>query len=199
VISGGLGATPDDVTVEAIAETIGEGVELDQRVLKWIEEKLGHLVNLGIVKKGMTPDIEKIAMIPKGMIPIYNRIGLAPGLVGKVGKSTLIILPGVPAELKNLFEEISEKYVKAEEVIRSEELKVVALESDLIPYFKRILEENPDVKVGSYPIVTEKERFLLVKFYLRGKDPEFVKGVLKKVKDNFINSLLSEGFPILEF
>ena len=55
----------------------------------------------------MTPEREKIAMIPEGMTPVYNKVGLAPGLVGKVAGSTLVVLPGVPAELKSLFEDIS--------------------------------------------------------------------------------------------
>lgn len=198
IVSGGLGATPDDVTIEAIARTIDRKIKLDQKVLGWIKRKLDYLVKLGMIKEGITPEREKIAMIPEDMTPIYNRVGLAPGLVGNVGKGTLVVLPGVPAELKSLFEEISEEYIKAEGVLMHEELRVIALESDLVPYFKKILEKNLGVKVGSYPMATEKGRFLLVRFYLSGKDPGIVKDKLEKVKNDFIKSMRENNFSILE-
>ena len=80
----------------------------------------------------------------------------------------------------------------------TEESKVVALESDMVPYMKKILKENPDVKLSSYPMATEEGRFLLVKFYLSGEDPWAVKNRLGRVKNDFVRSIREEGFPILE-
>ncbi len=44
-------------------------------------------------------------MLPKGSVPLTNPVGTAPGVLSKVGHTTLISLPGVPAEMKGIFTE----------------------------------------------------------------------------------------------
>lgn len=98
ISSGGLGPTPDDNTRYAAAKIYERRLILDENVLKRIEEEF---------KKRPEPMPEiatKQAMIPQGSIVLENPIGLAPGIILTQEKETLILLPGVPEELKKIFE-----------------------------------------------------------------------------------------------
>ncbi|MDY6966005.1 MAG: molybdopterin-binding protein [Halobacteriota archaeon] len=187
IVSGGLGATPDDMTIEAVAKALKCELKKDPEVVEWIKKKMEYMAKLGF-KGGITEEREKFAIIPEGFIPIYNKVGLAPALVSEHDESTLIILPGVPRELEPLFKEISEKYIKSEETIECEELKIFGLESDLANCFKEFNENFPDIRLGSYPT----RGTVLVKLYLSGKDAEEVKGRLEEAKE-YLLILLKDG------
>ena len=132
----------------------------------------------------MTKGREKFAKIPKGMTPIYNKVGIAPGLVEKLKEKTLIILPGVPREVEGLFSDI-EKYIESDETIACEEIKLFGLEADLADCFENFTKKFPDVKLGSYP----SRGTLLLKLYLSGNDPDQVSKRLIEAKKHLQNSL----------
>ncbi len=102
IASGGLGPTADDLTRQAIAEMAG--VELVQD-----DASLAHIKAMFARRKREMPASNTIqAMFPRGARAIPNPHGTAPGidftLTDRVGKSSRIFaLPGVPAELKEMF------------------------------------------------------------------------------------------------
>jgi competence/damage-inducible protein CinA-like protein len=99
VVTGGLGPTVDDRTVEAAARVAGVELLLDARALADIE----HFFQ----KRGRTfsPSNRKQAMIPQTGACLYNPIGTAPGIRLTIGQCTFFLLPGVPAEMKLIFTE----------------------------------------------------------------------------------------------
>jgi molybdenum cofactor synthesis domain-containing protein len=102
--SGGLGPTYDDVTLEGVAKALGKPLEINSAAEKMIENryKLGEKAGLLVVKdsrKHMT----KMASLPAGASPLANPVGAAPGVLIEQGKTTVISLPGVPAEMKAIF------------------------------------------------------------------------------------------------
>ncbi|QDT54397.1 Putative competence-damage inducible protein [Caulifigura coniformis] len=104
IVSGGLGPTLDDLTRIALATVINRPLVLDSDALTTIEEmfrKRGRVMS----------DRNRIqAEFPEGSTPLANPIGTAPGIwleIPRSGKSPCLVaaLPGVPSELKRMFEE----------------------------------------------------------------------------------------------
>jgi molybdenum cofactor synthesis domain-containing protein len=184
IVSGGLGPTHDDVTIEAVANALCREIKVDGEVLKWVEKKVESISKLGLAKN---IDIEKLAEKPEGMIPIYNRVGMAPGLFEHHGERTLIVLPGVPRELECVFNDISDR-IRSDETIASEELKIYGLEADLVDCFDEFRKKFPDVRLGSYP----RGGIVRIKLYLHGKDEEEVKKKLLEAKE-WLSTMIGES------
>src|SRR5271155_3597006 len=99
VSTGGLGPTSDDVTARAVAATLGVGLMRDEASLEAIRrrfEKAGRT---------MSPSNEKQADFPEGADVLPNPVGTAPGFGVRLGGANAFFLPGVPHEMKKMFEE----------------------------------------------------------------------------------------------
>ena len=99
VVSGGLGPTIDDLTLEAAAQAAGVPLEEDAGLLVRLEQRFAER---GFV---FTPNNARQARVPKGGQAIANPYGTAPMIVLKVGKADCHLLPGVPREFRGLCEE----------------------------------------------------------------------------------------------
>ncbi len=99
IVTGGLGPTTDDITLESAAEAFGLPLELNSRALAEIE---GFFQKIG---RPMSPNNRRQAMLPKGSRSISNRAGTAPGCQLRFQKTDFFFLPGVPKEMKQQFEE----------------------------------------------------------------------------------------------
>ena len=98
IVTGGLGPTNDDLTTEAIARVAGVPLELNE---PWFERMSSWFKQRG---RTMAPSNMKQAMLPQGALCINNPVGTACGFVIKVGKAIFIFAPGVPKELKAMWE-----------------------------------------------------------------------------------------------
>lgn len=103
VTTGGLGATHDDLTRGAVAAYFGVPLLHDETVMARIEERYAA--------RGRTmPEQNRLqALVPQGFTVLPNAIGTAPGLWytferGGIDK-TLVVLPGVPGEMRALFQQ----------------------------------------------------------------------------------------------
>jgi len=99
IASGGLGPTDDDLTRHALARVLGTELRLHEESLRCIE---GFFTRLG---RDMVDRNRIQAMIPDGCVTMNNAIGTAPGIVAKFGKAQAFFLPGVPREMKQMFNE----------------------------------------------------------------------------------------------
>jgi nicotinamide-nucleotide amidase len=103
VTSGGLGPTHDDRTVEALAQVAGVPLELDPEVLARIDRWTDQVaVRYGLDREGFDAGNRKQAHIPAGA-EVLGIAGTAPGLVMAVGAASVVVLPGVPSELRRLW------------------------------------------------------------------------------------------------
>jgi competence/damage-inducible protein CinA-like protein len=98
VSCGGLGPTDDDLTRETVAELLGRELRRDDEVLRGIQERFRRFA------RNMPAINERQAMVPAGAIVLPNPRGTAPGLWMEGGGHIVILLPGPPAELKDIFE-----------------------------------------------------------------------------------------------
>jgi len=100
VITGGLGATYDDMTLQGVALALGRKIILDSRAVEMLKKSY-------VVRKlnyELTESRLKMAKIPEGSTPIQNLLGSAPGVFLKAGETKIICLQGVPSEMKAIFE-----------------------------------------------------------------------------------------------
>lgn len=98
IVTGGLGPTNDDRTVEAAAKAFRRTIVASKESLAFVRSRYE--------KRGLefTPERQRLANFPKGAKLIENPTGTAPGLHLKQGKTEFFFLPGVPSECKPMFE-----------------------------------------------------------------------------------------------
>lgn len=97
VATGGLGPTADDLTRDAMAAAAG--VELEER-----GELVAHLEAMFAARgRTMPPQNRRQAQLPAGAAAIANPGGTAPGVDQTVGRCRLFALPGVPAEMRDMY------------------------------------------------------------------------------------------------
>ena len=151
--TGGLGPTHDDMTLQGVAHGLGLPLELDQASLDIVTRQYKMLHERGIIESGeITDSRRKMAILPRGSKPLDNRVGGAPGVILEAGGSTIICLPGVPLELKWIFDDQVAPILKSmvREVYAE---KIVALplrdESTLAPIIDQVMAEAPGVYVKS--------------------------------------------------
>ncbi len=96
IVTGGLGPTVDDVTRHAIAEATKRPLQMNPAALAQLEERFKRFGSK------MTDNNKQQALIPEGATVIENPVGTAPGFIVDTGRCSVISLPGVPREMKQL-------------------------------------------------------------------------------------------------
>lgn len=99
IVTGGLGPTADDFTLEIAAKTFKKKLVLDQNYLHYLENLFKQW------GRPLKESSKKQALIPQGGKAFQNRVGTAPGVGLKYKSSHLYFLPGVPKEMKQIFED----------------------------------------------------------------------------------------------
>ena len=97
ICTGGLGPTIDDLTAEAVASAFDTPLQLDKEALKQIEDSF--LAR----NRTMAESNRKQAYFPHNAIRIDNAWGTAPGFAIQQNRCWFVFLPGVPSEMKPMF------------------------------------------------------------------------------------------------
>jgi len=99
LITGGLGPTDDDLTRQALARFMGVQLEFKEELLAQISE---FFANRDIK---MSQNNKVQAYVPAGTGALRNNVGTAPGIIAEHEGKIFVCLPGVPAEMKQMFAE----------------------------------------------------------------------------------------------
>lgn len=155
IVSGGLGPTEDDLTREAVAETLGLQLRRDPAIVSAIERRFaehGWKMSANNVKQGD---------VISGAIVLMNANGTAPGqwISGKSdGKEKIIVLlPGPPHELKALFESAVLERLRvrvpaqfpATRVLKITGLGESACDARVAPIYKRFPDVDTTILAGA--------------------------------------------------
>src|ERR1035438_10374567 len=154
ILSGGLGPTEDDMTCEAVAETLGLQLRRDPEIVRSIERRFAE--------HGwkMSPNNVKQGDVIAGAAVLPNANGTAPGqwITGKSdGKEKIIVLlPGPPNELKALFETSVLERLRAKvpkQFIATRVLKITgmgesACDARVAPIYKRFTDVRTTIPAG---------------------------------------------------
>lgn len=154
IITGGLGPTFDDMTLRGVAEALNLPLEVSETALEWVKRKYEEL---GLP---LTPARLKMANMPKGSVPLENKLGAAPGVLLRCSSSTILCLPGVPREMMQLFESAIELIAtdKRRSVYRDLSVLLASIpESSLAPIIDEVMKKHPGVYIKSHPKGSEAE------------------------------------------
>ena len=103
VVSGGLGPTHDDRTVEVLARAAGLAAVVDPELEREIEQVSRRIADrLGRPYADFEEGVRKQATMPEGGQTI-GIAGTAPGLVVETERAVAVVLPGPPPELQRLW------------------------------------------------------------------------------------------------
>ncbi|MFW9961733.1 MAG: competence/damage-inducible protein A [Candidatus Thorarchaeota archaeon] len=173
ITSGGLGPTHDDMTLRAIAQALNRGMSENPVALAIVKRQYQTLFERGIVESPeMTDSRRKMAQIPDGAIPLDNQVGGAPGIMIEEGKITIFCLPGVPSELKFIFENSVLPWIR-KRVKRKFYEQVVEFpmhdESVFAPAIDTAMSAHPGVYVKSMPKTYGTSKTLRVRVSMSGQ------------------------------
>lgn len=192
VITGGLGATYDDMTLEGVARALGRQVVLDGRAVQMLKNSYAH--------RGLHYRINrvrlKMATIPEGSTPIENAVGSAPSVM----INNIFCLPGVPKEMKAVFESRILPIIKERVgrfVSKEVNYRVRGVSEAMIaPALAKIVKANPDgmyLKThpkGYYKKTTPQIRVQLV---CKGDDAKKVKEKLDRISAQLLKEIKRLG------
>ena len=153
ICSGGLGPTIDDRTKLALGKFLGEPLTEN--------EAAKHLATNHYARRGLEwrPELNNYHLIPKGIKPYENPVGLAPGLYLKTNHSELLCAPGVPKEFKSMVDLFLSNHPK---IHQPKEKKFFTIRTSGIPEEKIFNELCPNLwaalekfgTIASYPRFT---------------------------------------------
>ena len=128
IVTGGLGPTVDDITKQAVSSVLKTRLILETSILSKIERFFKDR------KKEIPSNNYNQALIIRGSMIINNETGTAPGLIIERNRNTIILLPGVPRELKQMFEHTVSKYLEKKycSILKDKKNELLSLEKEFL-------------------------------------------------------------------
>ena len=181
ILSGGLGPTQDDLTKETAAKVFG---------LPLVEDPVSkeHITQFFKIRnRSIAENNWKQAMIPQGSIALENENGTAPGIIMEQDEKIMILLPGPPGELKPMFLEQVEPYLrgKLQACLYSQMVKMCGIGESDVETAIQDLTESKNPTVATYAKVGEVH----IRVTASGENEEaarrLVKPVVNQLKSRF--------------
>jgi molybdenum cofactor synthesis domain-containing protein len=144
LVTGGLGGTPDDVTMDGVAAAFDRPLAVDDLAKADLERTLAAIAD---DYPDLSVDVEAEASIPEGARPLVNSAGLSPGCVVETETTAVYVLPGIPGEMKPMFESVAEEF---DGDVQSRTLYTDEPEAALIERLDDV-RHRFGVQVGCYP------------------------------------------------
>lgn len=187
ILSGGLGPTKDDLTKEIAAKVCGQKLVEDSKALERLKSYFTS------IKRPMTENNLKQAMVPENCTVLYNENGTAPGMVihAKEGKK-VILLPGPPSELVPMFHNQVEPILQEMEpgILYSKVIKIDCLgESYVETEILDLIEKQNNPTVAPYAKLGEVHLRITAKADTEEEAKELVKPMVKELKKRFGNKI----------
>lgn len=204
VTTGGLGPTDDDLTLRAISRALSLPLIEDPIALEMVRARYQYIAT---IRPGYSPELNearrKMAILPQGSIALKNSNGAAPGVALDMGDTTIVNLPGVPSEMKDIFtssmQAVLERtvgkggYVERTIVLdRGDESRIAALLMDT-------QENHPGVYIKSRGQTLPAHGLrLTVVLSCGGSDLGAIRSQVTEVEAELVAGLQSLGYSILE-
>ena len=173
ITTGGLGPTPDDLTVDAVAAVAGSRVHTPVEVL----EDFARSREMSIEEVSTPPRI-KMGSIPESATLYLNPVGWAPCFATEVNKSLIWSMPGPPREVEGCFTHHIYPAIQDMFSAQSARLRVYvdSFESETSPFMQRVMKEIPAAYLKAY-VGQSRENGLPVDIVVRaedGRDPNLL-------------------------
>jgi molybdenum cofactor synthesis domain-containing protein len=159
ITTGGLGPTFDDKTLEAVALVLGVPLTMNSDALQMVRQKYKRYEQIRKEKIELTPARLKMAQLPKASLALPNPVGTAPAVLSILGTSQIVNLPGVPSEMKAIFQvSVMPLITTAVGNLKffEKNLQIIdIIESALAPLIDQTMTKYPAVYIKSHPQAAE--------------------------------------------
>lgn len=193
---GGLGPTPDDLTVEAIGLVVDRPLVVDEATLDdYVRRR-----NLA-GRDELSPGLRKMATVPEGAEVFANPAGWAPCSVVRAGDASIVILPGPPKEMEAVFTLHVEPLIIATAGRHTAALRVVVnmYESEVSPVMEETMQHFPTTYLKAYVALRETlEEALPVDIVATGDTAEAARQTLQEALAYFGNLVQARG-KVMEY
>lgn len=194
--TGGLGPTPDDMTVEVVAKIIGEPTIVHEETLAGFMERR-QLTS----RTDVSPAMIKMATVPETADVFQNPVGWAPCIRVTKNQSTIFMMPGPPSEMQAIFDSyiallIAERYCAKAVKLR---VYVNMFESEISPLLQKVMSRYPNVYLKAYVALRRTEgHYMPVDLVSTGIDGENAESQLQEAVSYF-RQLVTESKKIFSF
>lgn len=181
ITSGGLGPTVDDMTREAIAQAVGVPLVLSAELLEQVRARFARW------GRTMSDNNVRQAYMPQGATPVENPVGTAPCFIVEHKGQSVLVLPGVPREMKYLTETWVLPWLREKmgdsSIILSKTLRTCAVGESLIDEKIGDLEteRNPTVGLAAHPGQTDVR--ITAKAPTRAEAENLIAGMEARVRE----------------
>jgi len=154
VVTGGLGPTADDRTMEAVAMAAGVPMERNEEALELVGARTRRFARATMADADIVRAQEKQALIPRGAV-VLPPIGTAPGCIIEVSGTYVVVLPGPPNELRPMWAAACREGVLADllNALASDDSRTLRLwwvsEAELMVSLLRLPKNELD-RIGTY-------------------------------------------------
>ena len=159
VITGGLGPSEDDLTVDSIGTALGQSIIIDEEGAAKIEATYRKR---GITEQSSIDRGRRMARILEESQPMQNPVGFAVGMKVDIGGKTVCTLPGVPSEMKGMFDAHVAPMIMSQTntVFVARTFNISMVWKDFFPLYRQMQMDYPDIyiKNAATPPVEDEDR-----------------------------------------
>ena len=189
VSTGGLGTTPDDITVEVVAGLAGCGVKSDDRVIA--DYRARRSIPEG---DDLPPALLKMGSVPEKADAYLNPVGWAPGFSVRMRQTCIFCMPGPPREVKGVYDAhlrpaLGAAYRGLTAVRR---VRTEMFESQISPVLQEVMNRFPNAYLKAYVALGDGTG-LPVDVFVRGSDGQSPERELENVLGFFAELMRMHG------
>ena len=191
VVTGGLGPTPDDLTVEAFAKLLNEGTYQDRSLLE------DYMRRRQISEDELSEGMRKMATVPESAVVWASPAGWAPCIQVKKATTTYFVLPGPPREMEALFDRYVATAISESLEVRSAARRVFVnmSESEVSPLIEVAMEQLPGLYAKAY-VALRTDTHMPVDFVARASSDREARRMLSDAIDQFSTGVKAMGKDI---
>ena len=190
ITTGGLGPTGDDLTKEIGAEYFGRKLILDEKALDRIKKFFDKM------KRPMTDNNVKQAMVPVNSTVMYNENGKAPGIIIEDNNKILIMMPGPPKEMKPMFSKQVKPYLalKQNHTLVSRTLRIAGVgESAMESMVRDMIDRQSNPTIAPYAKDTESILRITASAKTTEEAEKIIEPIAEEIYRRFGDSVYAEG------
>jgi len=147
ISTGGMGPTPDDMTVECVAFILDVPTIIHEPTLE------DYMRRRNLKRRDqLTPNLLRMATVPAGAEIFPNPVGWAPCVSATLGECRIFVLPGPPHEVQALFSLYIAQHISRDSQPRcaSQRVAVDMFESEVSPLMQEVMTRFAGVYLKAY-------------------------------------------------
>jgi molybdenum cofactor synthesis domain-containing protein len=155
LITGGLGPTPDDMTVEAVCKMTGQESKISEPIVE------DYIVRRDYKSRDeVSEGLLNMATVPVDSEPMPNPAGWAPCIKLKFEDTLIFMMPGPPRELKGVFQAYLEPFLndQFQTITKTRRIWTDMYESQVSPYMEKVMSEFEGTYIKAYVALRSDER-----------------------------------------